>query len=102
MGMIVTLYLISANVYNSVDAPKNRGFSYIEVWMLGSQCPILLALLQYGFILSLKKFVAPSDQNETKKLEKMVKILDLATMIFSFCCFIIFAFVYWIVALNLD
>ena len=100
--MIVTLYLISANVYNSVDAPKNRGFSYIEVWMLGSQCPILLALLQYGFILSLKKFVALSDQNETKNFEKMIKMLDLATMIFSFCCFIMFASVYWIVALNLD
>ena len=24
MGMIVTLYLISANVYNSVDAPKGK------------------------------------------------------------------------------
>merc|ERR1712008_263366 len=54
MGMIVTLYLISANVYNSVDAPKNRGFSYIEIWMLGSQFPILLALFQYGLVLCLK------------------------------------------------
>ena len=54
MGMIVTLYLISANVYNSVDAPKGRRFSYIELWMLGSQCPILLALCEYGFVLYLK------------------------------------------------
>ena len=52
--MIVTLYLISANVYNSVDAPKGRGFSYIELWMIGSQCPILLALCEYGFVLYLK------------------------------------------------
>ena len=39
--MVLTLYLISANVYNSVDAPNSRGFSYIEIWMLGTQFPIL-------------------------------------------------------------
>ena len=43
--MIVTLYLISANVYNSVEGPKSRGFSYIEFWMIGTQAPILLALV---------------------------------------------------------
>ena len=55
MGMIVTLYLISANVYNSVEAPKARNFSLIEIWMLGTQFPILLALFEYGIILHLKK-----------------------------------------------
>ena len=54
MGMILTLYLISANVYNSVKGPKSRGFSYIEVWMIGTQIPILIALLEYGFVLFLK------------------------------------------------
>ena len=100
MGMVVTLYLISANVYNSVDAPKSRGFSYIEIWMFGSQFPILLALLQYGFVLFLKKVVKLSNQNETKKFEEKIKLLDLATMIFSFCCFVIFASGYWVVALT--
>ena len=55
MGMILTLYLISANVYNSVEAPSGRGFSPIEMWMLGTQIPILLALFEYGFVLYLKK-----------------------------------------------
>ena len=55
MGMIVTLYLISANVYNSVEAPKDRGFSYIELWMVGTQFPILLALCEYGIVLYLQK-----------------------------------------------
>ena len=100
MGMIVTLYLISANVYNSVDAPKNRGFCYIEIWMFGSQFPILLALLEYGFVLSLKKVVKISDQEEAKKFEEKIKLLDMATMIFSFCFFMLFASIYWIVALT--
>ena len=61
MGMIVTLYLISENVYNSVDAPKGRGFSYIEVWKLGTQLPIILALCEYGLILHLKKISKKSN-----------------------------------------
>ena len=100
MGMVVTLYLISANVYNSVDAPKSRGFSYIEIWMFGSQFPILLALLEYGFVLYIKKVVKTSDWNEIKKFDEKIKTLDLSTMIFSFCSFMIFASIYWIVALT--
>ena len=100
MGMVVTLYLISANVYNSVDAPKTRGFSYIEIWMFGSQFPILLALLEYGFVLYIKKVVKTSDWNEIKKFDEKIKTLDLSTMIFSFCSFMIFASIYWIVALT--
>ena len=100
MGMIVTLYLISANVYNSVEAPKNRGFSYIEIWMLGTQFPILAALLEYGFVLYLKKIVKIPDQNEMKIFEEKIRKLDLATMIFSFCSFVMFASIYWIVSLT--
>ena len=100
MGMVVTLYLISANVYNSVDAPTNRGFSYVEIWMLGSQFPILLALLEYGFVLCYKKVVKIADQNEAKNLEEKLRKLDLVTMIVSFCCFMIFTSTYWIIALT--
>ena len=98
MGMIVTLYLISANVYSSVKAPKERGFSYIEIWMIGTQFPILLALCEYGFILYWKKIERKSgNQNESKeKLDEQIKSLDFAMLIFSFVYFIIFAIIYWI------
>ena len=101
MGMVVTLYLISANVYNSVDAPKDRGFSYIEIWMIGSQFPILLALLEYGILLYLKKIVKISNQTEANIVDEKIKMLDMATMIFNFCFFVIFALIYWIVAFTL-
>jgi hypothetical protein len=71
MGMIVTLYLISANVYSSVDAPKGKGFSYIEIWMIGTQFPILLALCQYGFVLFLKKVDKKSLKNPANKKRKV-------------------------------
>ena len=126
--MIVTLYLISAIVYNAVDAPRARGFSNIEVWMLGAQFPILLALCEYGFVLYLKKYAIKSlnqvqkitldhnqvqtmtpDQNQVQsmtpedqgvKLDERIKRLDSATMIFSFLFFITFVFVYWITLLT--
>ena len=124
--MIVTLYLISAVVYNAVDAPRDRGFSNIEVWMLGAQFPILLALWEYGFVLYLKKYPNQDrnqigvqkmllDQNQVQtitpdqnhpqivtpddqgvKLDDKIKRLDSATMIFSFLFFTTFALVYWI------
>ena len=106
MGMILTLYLISANVYNSVKAPDSRGFSYIEIWMIGTQIPILLALVEYGFILYLKKTSKKfEDKNVTlaldkpkKNLDDKIKTLDFATMTVSCVYFIAFAVIYWIVA----
>ena len=56
LGLLVTLYLIATNVYNSVKAPPKRGFSYIEIWMIGVQIPMLAALIEYGFLLALKKY----------------------------------------------
>ena len=104
--MILTLYLISANVYNSVDAPKNRGFSFIEIWMIGTQIPILLALCEYGFILHLKKIAEkPYDQVERmiqddlgQLLDEKIKKLDYASLIFTLLYFIIFVSVYSIIA----
>jgi hypothetical protein len=55
MGMILTLFLIGVNIYTSVDAPKYRGISYIEIWAVGTQSPIVLALFEYGFILYMKR-----------------------------------------------
>ena len=73
--MIVTLYLISANVYNSVDAPHARGFSFIEIWMIGTQIPILLALCEYGFVLFLKKTVKKlNDQGLMRANESQSKL----------------------------
>ena len=104
--MILMLYLISTNVYSSVNAPHDRGFSYIEVWTLGSQVPILLAFCEYGYILYLKKIetkvgeqnqaMNPSDPKPT--LDDMIKKMDFATMIISFIFYVTFASLYWIIS----
>ena len=103
--MILTLCLISANVYNSVDAPPTRGFSYIEVWMLGTQAPILLALFEYGYILLLKKVARKRTTNENQDinhndaepdLDDKIKMLDFTTMIVSLIGISVFISIYWI------
>ena len=102
--MIITLYLISANVYNSVDAPINRGFSNLEVWLLGSQFPIILALFEYGLILYWKKIAnAPEQRNQRmnfddskQNLDERIKWLDFVTMAISFTFIIVFTSTYWI------
>ena len=55
MGLLITLYLITFNVYGSISstlAPPKRGFSYIETWMVGIVMTISLAILEYFFILA--------------------------------------------------
>ena len=54
--MLVTVDLIATNVYNSVKAPAQRGLSYIEIWMLGIQIPILVGIFEYGILLAMKKY----------------------------------------------
>ena len=105
MGMIVTLYLISSNVYNSVEGPSSRGFSNIELWMVGSQFPILLALFEYGFILYLKKTARKVEDHNQKMdiddskpdISDRIKTLDFVTMTISFLFIVFFSSTYWIV-----
>ena len=113
MGMIVTLYLITANVYNSVDAPPSRGFSYIELWMFGAQTPILVALLEYGYVLYLKKYshqkkkktklasnVVYVYQQQIDNIDEKIKKLDKTTMTCSFLFFALFTVLYWTILLQ--
>ena len=97
MGMIITLCLISFNVYNAVDAPPSRGFSYIEVWMVGMEIPIIMALLEYSLILGFKR----CSQNkafgklELFKIDHLAAKIDTVSFIISMTYFILFSISYW-------
>ena len=113
MGLLVTLFLISSNVYGSLKAPTNRGFSNIEIWVLGTQGTILFAIIEYGFVLSWKNiakmnnsFVDESKlgQNRDRKhedthtimtTEEKIKILDLVSSVASVISFGTFNVYYW-------
>jgi hypothetical protein len=69
--------------------------------MIGSQFPIILALLEYGLVLHLKN---RNSKNSVKSMDPQVteqsfkdKIqkLDYITMIVSFSFFVLFTLFYW-------
>ena len=100
MGMLIMLYLIQINTYNSVKAPPKRGFSTIEIWFVGIQAPVLLAVLEYGVLLAMKKFLKQQEFgvkgiNMTK--EEIFKYMDLCTFCVSIIYLVTFNALYWFV-----
>ena len=47
-----------------MKGPNRRGFSYVELWMVGVQSSLLVAILEYGIILGLKKYPIVMKVNE--------------------------------------
>ena len=92
--MIITLCLISFNVYNAVDAPPSRGFSYIEVWMVGMEIPIIFALLEYSLILGFKRC---THQNKKcfGKIEEKAAQIDSISCIATIIYISAFSLSYW-------
>ena len=111
MGLLVTLHLISSNVYGSLKAPEKRGFSYIEVWVLGTQGIILFAIVEYGLVLAWKKYgaeietkVSKMDSDGKWKEPRMTKneyinVIDMFSFIFSLALFLCFNTFYWLYVL---
>ena len=71
MGLLVTLFLISSNTYNSLNIPQDRGFSYIEIWLIGTQGNILVALIEYAFLLAWKKYSWKTWKTHSVKASKV-------------------------------
>ena len=108
MGLIITLYLIAANIYSSLSAPPGRGFSYIELWMVGIQVPILVSLVEYSVILGLRKYwkqqareakVFASRESSQNSIPKIPDIsfdkVDMITCIVSLIYYFLFCLCYW-------
>jgi len=102
MGLVVTLFLITVNVYNSVDAPPNRGFSYIELWMVGMQLPIIVAIVEYIVILGLTRYLKYKDTSRIYATENFKRNLnwilytDVITFTVSIIYYILFFILYWV------
>ena len=110
---MVTLYLIASNTYASVKGPTNRGFSYIEIWMIGVQISMLMAIIEYGIILAIrkhKKFQKSNDAFETTdtktdgimenwNIDEICRKMDLFTFFGSLSFIVLFNIVYWMVYL---
>ena len=56
LGVLVTLYLLLINLYKSLSVPSKIGYGYIDHWFILSQVPVLIAIVEYGFILAWGKY----------------------------------------------
>ena len=111
LGLLVTLDLIATNVYNSVNAPKNRGFSYIEVWFLGVQIPILVAIFEYGILLTAKRYLLKKNMSSNMvipmetgvinnfDINSISKVMDAWTFTICLIFITIFIAIYWLLVL---
>ena len=100
MGLLITLYLILINTYGSLKAPPKRSFSSIEIWFVGTQVPLLLAIVEYGGLLFLKKFFSNKNFKNFKLFNKDYSIfifIDIISLCISVVFQLIFNLLYWIV-----
>ena len=100
-----------------MKAPSGRGFSYIEMWLLGIQIPIISAIVEYGILLTMKR-MQKKENGQIKvqvihsgnlpqirekaiwDLDQIGKKMDKWSFISSLSFIIIFIIVYWSVALT--
>ena len=98
MGLLITLYLILANSYASFKAPSKRGFSYLEILYVGTQTPILVAILEYGMILLFKKYGMKTNLmffQMKLSTEYVYNYVDLLTFSVSALFQVAFTFYHW-------
>ena len=104
MGMLITIFLIQTGIYGSVDAPKFRGFGLLEIWYIGMQVPILMAILEYGFLLIAIKYRGQNSEvkfgNRKTSLEQLMKIIDLFSFLCTFFCCLVFKVYYLIMCIK--
>ena len=97
MGLLITLSLITFNVYGSIAsafAPPKRGFSYIEVWMVGVITTISVAIIEYFSILALKR------RNTFSNQDKITEKIDFISFILNLIFFMFFVLIYWMKGLE--
>ena len=111
--MLITLNLITSNVYTAVKAPTNRGFSFIEIWYVGVEIPILIGILEYGFLLGMKKYslnmkkynypskkVQSMTNKEKFDIDEFALNVDKQTFFITAVYIVVFNIVYWITAVS--
>ena len=49
--------MICHNLGHSIEGPKSRGFSYIEIWFVGMQIPIIFGIMEYAMLLTMKRYL---------------------------------------------
>ena len=104
MGLLITIFLINTNIYNSVNAPKDRGLSFIEMWILGIDFQILAAIIEYSYVILQKRkrvSVMDYDSVEDTDYDSKLRMIDRYSLIASFAYFIMFQTIFWLIVFSI-
>ena len=82
--MLVMLSLICYTTYANADAPPVRGFSHIELWMIGMLVPILVAIIEYGVTLCLYRYWELKELEQKVFVKGQMKIPDSNKKVLTF------------------
>ena len=84
-----------------------RGFSFVEIWNVGVQIPILLGIFELGVILAMKRYYKVMKQaSQERKMKKGEPIdpdeteLDIDQIAFMMDTFTFFASLIFIICFN--
>ena len=106
--------MIHHNLGHSIEGPKSRGFSYIEIWFVGMQIPIIFGIMEYAMLLTMKRYlpmksteiikVQPTESfNQDKNqfdFDNFSKKMDKWALIGCLIFIIIFTLAYWTIAIG--
>lgn len=100
--MLLTICLISMTLYVTVQAPPQRGMSYIEIWTIGMLIPIILAILESSLVLfKMRSKSRDEGMNVSEDGDDPgLRMYDFITAILLAGYFVLFQFIYWSIALS--
>ena len=111
MALLITLYLIMANTYSSVQnsGPQDRNFGVIEIWMIGCQFSVFMAMAEYAVILYMMKRIHDGECEKRQKTQlkekcckqQMYKSWDNYCMVILPILFVIFNLTFWVYVTKL-
>jgi len=69
MALLVTLFLVLVNIFNSVtaNAPKSEGLTAVETWVVMCILHVFCVLSEYAIILKIIQL----DKQETKRINQV-------------------------------
>ena len=75
MALLVTLFLVLVNIFNSVtaNAPKSEGLTAVETWVVMCILHVFCVLLEYAFIL---KIIQIEKRKVTARMRKVSRAND--------------------------
>ena len=98
--MLLTINLIVTTVYVSIEAPPKRGFSFMEIWIIGMQIPSIVAMVTSGYLIlkmrnfeSSKKLSMEYDEEEFFLKLKKCDMITCGLLTFYFISFLIIFYI---------